>query len=302
VGDTANDELLRSWQRSLHSKSAGTRSQYLDCVRSFVEWLNSAGRPESAVGDLLAVRRRDVEAYFSALEERGLKPATRRSRWVALRSLYRWLVEEEEVDDDPMAKVKVDKAPPAPVPVLDDDALRALLKACEGKDFNDKRDLALLRLMAGTGMRRAEVAALALGDVDLDNRLVFVRKGKGDRARVVRFDAVTATALDRYRRVRARHRYADLPNLWIGKFGALTSKAIPDILDRRCELAGIGHVHAHQLRHTFAHRFLERGGNEGDLQRLGGWENADVMRRYGSIRAVDRALAAYDATNPMAGI
>jgi integrase/recombinase XerD len=56
------------------------------------------------------------------------------------------------------------------------------------------------------------------------------------------------------------------------------------------------------LRHTFAHRFLSAGGNDGDLQKLGGWANAEVMRRYGATRAVDRALAAYDTIAPMGNL
>ena len=56
------------------------------------------------------------------------------------------------------------------------------------------------------------------------------------------------------------------------------------------------------LRHAFAHRFLEAGGTEGSLQRLGGWESAEVMRRYGSARADDRALAEYDHADPMEGL
>ena len=78
----------------------------------------------------------------------------------------------------------------------------------------------------------------------------------------------------------------------------LTFEAVGDpqmLAKATIEMAGIGHVHPHMLRHTFAHRFLEQGGTEGDLQQLGGWESAEVMRRYGSARAVDRALAAYDA-------
>lgn len=302
VGDGVTDELVKSWQRSLHQKAPGTRALYLNCVRWFEGWLRENGRPDGAVGELLEVGRRDAEAYFTDLEEHGIKPATRRSRWIALRSFYGWLLEEEEINVNPLAKVKVERPDPAPIPVLSDTDLRALLKACEGKRFEDRRDYALLRLMAGTGLRRAEVASLLLDDVDLDNRIAAVRKGKGGRARMVRFDAATAAAIDRYRRARAKHQYAPLPALWLGKFGALTPKGIPDILERRAQQAGINHVHAHRLRHTFAHRFLAGGGQEGDLQKLGGWQNSDVMRRYGSARAVDRALAAYDDVDPMAGL
>jgi site-specific recombinase XerD len=111
--------------------------------------------------------------------------------------------------------------------------------------------------MAATGLRVSELCSLHLDDVDLANRLVTVRSGKGDKARVVRFDAATAAALDRYRRVRGRHpRYAQRSEFWIGFRGPLTRKGVPLILDKRATLAGIDHVHAHQLRHTWAHRWL----------------------------------------------
>jgi site-specific recombinase XerD len=296
-----NDSILRSWALSLQGKSDGTRTLYLRTARWFADWLAAAGRPAGAEGDLLAVSRQDAEAWFHAQREAGLASATLRSRWIALRNLYGWLAEEDEVDDNPMARVRVEKANPDPVRVLDDDDLRALLKACQGKGFLERRDLALLRLLASTGVRLAEAADLHVSEVDLTRRTAFVRKGKGDKARWVRFDAATAQALDRYIRARGRHKQAHLPWLWISRLGRFTVKGIPIMVARRAQEAGIGHVHPHQLRHTFAHRYLEAGGAEGDLQRLGGWESAEIMRRYGAARAVDRALAAYDVIDPMQG-
>ena len=154
--------------------------------------------------------------------------------------------------------------------------------------------------MLATGLRVSETCALDLGDIDLSLRLATVRSGKGDKARMVRFDPATAKALDRYLRVRARHpRYARRRDLWIGFRGPLTRKGVPAILDKRAAIAGIGHVHAHQLRHTWAHRWLSNGGAEQDMMRLGGWANHEVMGRYGSAQATDRALAAYDNIDPM---
>lgn len=297
VTDIANAALVESWTLSLHSKSPRTVNLYLRTVGWFSAWLADNDRPEDAPGDLLAVTRQDAEAWFRAQRADGLSAATIRSRWIALRSFYNWATEEDEVESNPMARVKVDKANPNPVKVLTDDDVRALLKACAGKEFLDRRDYAILRVLFSTGLRLSEVADLAVGDVDLTKRILFVRHGKGDRARFARFDAETARALDRYKRARARHRHASSERLWLARSGYLRASSIPLMLNRRAELAGIGHVHPHQFRHTFAHRFLKNGGTEGDLQRLGGWESAEVMRRYGSAHAVDRALAAYDDIN-----
>lgn len=298
----ANDAVLDSWALSLHDKQPRTRRLYLDEARRFATWLAEHHRPQGQPGDLLAVGRRDAEAWITDLRAAGLAGATIRSRWIAMRNFYGWALDEDEIDESPLAKVTVSKPNPPPVPTLSADQLRALFKACEGRDFNDRRDMALIRLMAATGIRLAEVVDLELADLDLPNRVVLIRHGKGDRARMVRFDPETAQALDRYKRARGRHRHAGLPNLWLALRGPLSRKGVPTLIDKRAKRAGIGHVHPHQLRHTFADRFLAAGGTEGDLQRLGGWESAEIMRRYGSARADDRALAAYDVVNPLDGL
>jgi integrase/recombinase XerD len=92
---------------------------------------------------------------------------------------------------------------PAP-DVLTDDELKLLLKVCAER-LLARRDLALIRFMLATDLRVSETVDLALGDIDLVNRIAIVRHGKGDKARAVRFDRATAAALNRYKRVRARH-------------------------------------------------------------------------------------------------
>ncbi|MDP9418984.1 MAG: tyrosine-type recombinase/integrase [Actinomycetota bacterium] len=295
----ANEALLDSWSLALHRKRPRTVEHYLVELRRFASWLKDHDRPEEAPGDLLGVGKSDVEHWLADLRRQGRAGNTIRNRWVALRSFYGWLAEEGEVESNPVARVVVER-PDTPSPlVLTDDELRALLGACRGQAFEDRRDLALLRLLAATGLRASEVVGLKLDDVDLRTRTARV-EGKGGRYRIVRFDPETAAALDRYRRARARHRLAGRPELWVGHRGPLTRKGLPSILNKRARQAGIErHLHPHLLRHTFADRYLAQGGQEGDLQRLGGWSDAAVMRRYGASRATDRALAAYDQVSPL---
>jgi integrase len=232
--------------------------------------------------------------------------ATLRSRWITLRDFYNWAVEEEEIDASPMARVKVAKASSPPVRVVTDAEVAALLSACSGTAFPERRDAALIRVLAATGVRVSELCSMKVDQIDLPNRIAPVW-GKGKKPRYVRFDAETAKALDRYLRARARYRTAHLDDLWIGHRGALTRQGVPSILAKRsvqARAAGhdIGHIHPHAFRHRFAHRWLVNGGTEGDLQRLGGWTSDQVMRRYGSALADDRALAAYDRLKPMANL
>ena len=76
---------------------------------------------------------------------------------------------------------------------------------------------------------------------------------------------------------------------------------MPPILDKRAAMAGLGHVHPHMARHTYAHRMKKSGASLEDLGQLGGWSSPEVMRRYGASLAVERSLEAYDRLDPMAG-
>lgn len=124
---------------------------------------------------------------------------------------------------------------------------------------------AIVRLLIDTGGRLAEITNLRWsddpdeGDVDLDQRCARVL-GKSRRERVVPIGAKTVKALDRYLRARRRHHYATEIWLWVGKRGRMRESDIYQMLGRRAKEAGIGHIHPHQFRHTFAHHWKAAGG------------------------------------------
>jgi site-specific recombinase XerD len=282
-----DESYLDSWQLSLHDKADSTRRLYREVLVHFAKSL-----PEGR--SLLEVTRRDCQAYLAQQKADGRAQATIRSRWIALRSFYAWLADEEEIADNPMLAVKVERAEPPPPNMPDDADLKLLLKACSGKGLWERRDLAMIRVAAATGVRVGELCALEIGDVDLQTRTIVVRKGKGNRSRVARIDPETAAAVDRYIRARGKHKLGHLAALWLTRFGPMGISGAQAMLPRRCAQAGVPVMHWHQLRHRFAHAWLAAGGQEGDLARLGGWSDPAVMRRYGSALATERALAAYD--------
>jgi site-specific recombinase XerC len=109
-------------------------------------------------------------------------------------------------------------------------------------------------------VRVAEAAGILLPG-DLDDQVVVVF-GKGRRPRAVPFGRMTALALDRHLRMRASHPFARLPNLWLGRAGAMTPSGLYQVVAARGAAAGLPRLHPYQsgiLRRLLAVGWRQRG-------------------------------------------
>lgn len=289
---TSLRRMARSWERSLRARNLAPKTvmTYMDAALQLCDFLDvDEGREDVAAADL---RRDHVEGYLAEVLAKS-RPATANNRFRALQQFTRFLHDEGEIEANPMARMKPPMVPDEPPDVLTIKEVKAILATCKGGDFVARRDEAILRLFADTGLRLNELAGLTVDDVDLDESDEVTVLGKGRRPRAVPFGSKAGQALDRYRRLRDKHRAAASPAFWLGLSGPMTDNGIGQMVRKRGRMAGVEGMHPHLFRHFFAHNYLANDGREGDLMRLAGWKSRQMLERYGASAASSRAKAAH---------
>jgi site-specific recombinase XerD len=151
---SALSPLARSFLRHLRAenRSETTVNTYMVGVGQAEAFLRARGK------GLVDASRADLESFLGELLTQRA-PGTVATYFKALRILYGWLEEEDEIPSNPMARMKPPIVPDQPVPVIPEDALRRLLHNCAGKGFESRRDAAIIMLLLDTGLRREALAA-----------------------------------------------------------------------------------------------------------------------------------------------
>jgi integrase len=164
---------------------------------------------------------------------------------------------------------------------IDGDEIHALFDACDPDTVVGRRDRALLTLLVYGGLRRSECAAVDVADVDVVNRVVTVRAGKGRKSRQVPIPSVAAAILGEWLHT---HRSGPLlvsVDKWSNLGGRLRSDSVAFVLERLCDRAGIERASPHAFR---AHRITEVIAHPGsDLSvaaMLAGHSSTSVTARY----------------------
>lgn len=277
-----------------HRVAELSRTTYLRAVRQLRAFLAEA-YPEVTTPEQVTTRH--VGEFLTTMADDGRSANTLRIRLKSLRLWFTYMAAAEDcaVTRNPAAAVALPEEKLPPVPVISDEDLAVLLRSMNGASLIDRRDTAIIRMLLDTGVRRGELVAIDVDHLDLRLQEVTLYRTKGGRPRIVPFGGRTTLALRRYLRIRERHPAAASSALFVAarapQSGSwrMTGGGIGEMLTRRCTAAGLPNIHAHQFRHTWADDLLSNGANEGDVERLAGWQSPLMVRRYGRSAADRRA-------------
>ena len=252
-----------------------------------------------------------LRSYLASLYEQGLARTTAARKLAALRAFYRYLGQIGAVARDPAKALRTPRTPQRIPQRLETEEVEALLHAPDPATARGRRDLAILELLYGTGVRVSELVGLDLADLNAGSRIVRVL-GKGGKERVVPFGEVAADALRGW--LSARPELAAAASGAAGgagnggaalflnaRGGRLSDRSVRTIVRRYLGEAGIAHLAGkatpHTLRHAFATHLLDRGADLRAIQELLGHATLATTQKYTQVSTA-RLFEVYARTHP----
>lgn len=213
------------------------------------------------------------------LADGATSPASVQQRQSALRTFFSWLVREGHLSDSPADRLLAPKRGRQLPRVLEVEEISSLIDTTPNS-WRTSRDAALVEVMYGSGLRVSEAATLDVEDVDLDERLIRVREGKGGKDRVVPLGPPAASAIRAWLDLAGHTSGALFRN---ARGGRLTDRSIYERIRHAGRTAGVPDVHPHALRHSFATHLLGAGADIRSIQEMLGHASLSTTQRYTQV-------------------
>lgn len=282
--------VLRGFKAYLVAESGlaeNTVAAYMQDVKSFINFFGGVRKAELG----------DVVAYVQKLSASGAAATSLSRRLSSLRVFYRYLLDEGEVVTSPLEFVESPKTPSRLPDYLQIEDVEAIIGAAARaldaaraagapakKTLSAARDVAMLALAYGCGLRATELVELKRPDVDLNLALLRVR-GKGGKERLVPFGAVAKGYLYKYIEL-LEAAGVESPFLFPSPRRAarpLSRQSLWKAVKRYAALAGVEGVKPHLFRHTFATHLIQAGADVRTVQELLGHANIATTRIYAHL-------------------
>ena len=273
------EEMFLHYLRVERGLSPNTLAAYRSDLSKLSSFARTCGK------DIPSLQPDDLARFLSSLHKRGLDPKSVARSLVAIRGLYKFLVQDRHLTIDPTANIEAPRSWQSLPQFLDTDEVERLLGAPVTFTDLGLRDKAMLEVLYATGLRVSELVSLTANNLNLEVGFLTVL-GKGSKERAVPLGSSAVEWLRRYIAIRPRiaAQATGTASLFItGAGGPLTRQAFWRIVVSYGEKAGIGHITPHVLRHSFATHLLENGADLRSVQMMLGHSDISTTQIYTHI-------------------
>ncbi len=246
---------------------------------------------------------RKVRFWIVDLFDQGLSPRSIRRKISALRSFYKYLIRQGEIDFSPMDRIVMPKVS-KPLPVfIPQNQTQKLQGQREFEDFIDIRDFLVIEILYWTGMRRSELARLKISDIDFVGKQIKVL-GKGRKERYIPIEQPLIELIEWYEQMKKEFfegEQYDKTYLILSNTGRM---AYPELINRvvknfLTELTTIEKKSPHVLRHTFATHLLNNGADINAIKELLGHSSLAATEVY-THNSFEKLKKIYKQAHPRA--
>lgn len=261
--------------------SANSITAYGADLASYINFLSDNGIENICDADTTAVL-----GWLVHLTRQGLSAKSRARHLISIRGFYKYLTGEKLISANPLKDIDIPKTGRHLPGVISVNEVEALLDACETTTSKGQRNLAMMEIMYGAGLRVSELVLLKVVDVNLDAGLVRVM-GKGAKERIVPIGSKAKAAarlwLDQGRSTALKQLSSDF--MFIARAGKpMTRQAFWKIIKKYALVAGIARpVSPHTLRHSFATHLIEGGADLRSVQTMLGHSDISTTQIYTHI-------------------
>ena len=264
-------------------------------LRHFGHWLADQNI------DLDRVERIQIVRYFQSLRTSGISARSVARALAAIRGMFRFLVAERHLKNDPTENMENPKLWSTLPKSLHATEIEALLRAPDRETPDGLRDRAMLELLYATGLRVSELINVRSEDIVMDAG--FLRTmGKGSKERIVPFgDTARDAILDYVDKGRAHFNKHNDARLFLTNRGrAMTRQSFWQKVQKYARVAGIkSHISPHVLRHSFATHLLENGADLRSVQMMLGHSDISTTQIYTHVSRA-RLQRMYETFHPRA--
>lgn len=246
------------------------------------------------------LKQTDIRSYIASRHRQGLSSTSLQRELSAIRSFFNFLLKNQLTDNNPGQYIKAPKKTRKLPRTLDVDQIKSLLEAGTNSTI-EIRDLAMFELFYSSGIRLSELAQLNLTDIDLTDKTLMVRSGKGGKSRMLPIGSKAVAAINTWLEHRIKSITSTETALFISTRGTrLGQRSIELRLKQWCKKKGIAeNIHPHMLRHSFATHLLESSQDLRAVQELLGHSNISTTQIYTHLD-FQHLADVYDRAHPRA--